>query len=818
MRRSNLLFVVLAVLFITPTLGLCGEGEDSDLGARAVSLAAWPAEIRLPYLTDSQKLIVQASFSEGGTRDVTALVETSSDAPKVATFENGRVVAHSAGEATLTIRWGELAVQVPVTASAAGKQERPLRFRNDILPVLTRSGCNTGKCHGAASGKDGFRLSLFGFDPEGDYFRITRELSGRRVNLASPTRSLLVQKAIGEAPHTGGGPLALGSPGYRKLVTWLALGAPRDPEKMPIPVGIEVLPPHSVMSSPGQTSETTVVASYSDGSRRDVTDLSVFISNNDAVVATDAQGRLNGNGPGSAFVMARFDQFTAGRSIIVRPGKPFAPSDFTPANYIDELCLKRWNELHVHPSEVADDATFLRRIYLDALGALPTPEERASFLADTSSNKRERLTESLIGRKEFLDLWIMRLAELLQIRRANGLSEKGLQLYDGWLREQIHDGVRVNELVAELLQAKGSTFENPPASYFQTETTPQLIAENVAQAFLGMRIQCAQCHNHPFDRWTMDDYYGFAAFVSQVGYKTGQDPREITIYDAEEGALKHPIPGREVKPKFLGGGYPELKEGEDLRGALARWLTSSDNQAFANNIANVVWQQFMGRGIVSPVDDSRVSNPPCNPELLDELGRRLMEYDFDVRRLADDICKSKTYQLSTQANDWNRWDDRHFSHARIRRLRAEVLLDCINQVTGESDEFTGLPLGGRAIQIPQGRTNSYFLTTFGRSDRSTPCSCEVSTEPTLSQALHLLNGENTNAKIEKGDVIGNWLKASESPMDVAKRIYVTCYGREPTSKERTAMEQRFASSQDVEAELSDLLWAVLNSNEFIFNH
>ena len=781
------------------------------------SLVAWPTEIRLPYATDHQSILIQAIYADGSTSDVTGKAVWSLKDPEIVGIQAGVVRPKQSGETVATVSYQGQSCEIKISV-APNKDERPIRFRNDVLPIFTRVGCNSGKCHGAASGKDGFRLSLYGYDPEGDHFRITRELSGRRIDLADPENCLLVNKATGEVPHTGGALIDRDSTNYRKLLIWLAQGASPDPSEMPVPTKIDVYPAKAVMSRPGQNQQISVFASYDDGSTRDVTELAVFMSNNDAAASVDEAGLASGKGPGTAFILARFDQFTAGTAVVVRPGSDYTVPDFVGNNYIDTLTFARWTDLHIKPSEVCSDNEFLRRVYLDTIGRLPTTQQLTDFSADNRDNKRAIVIDELLAKEEFLDLWIMKLAELLQIRRANGLSSKGLISYDAWLREKVHAGVTVDQIVRELLPATGSTFENPPTSYYQTETTPQLIAENIAQAFLGTRIQCAQCHNHPFDRWTMDDYYGFASFVSQVGYKQGKDPREITVYNTGEGNLLHPVAGREVRPKFLGGDAPQLNPGEDYRVALADWLTSPENQGFANNLANVLWDQFFGRGIVHPVDDVRVSNPPSNPALIDRLGAQLIEYKFDIRKLARDILNSRTYQLSSQSNQWNSWDDKDFSHAGIRRLRAEVLLDCISQVTSTSDRLSGLPLGGRAIQIPDGNANNYFLETFGRADRSTPCSCEVSTAPTLSQALHLLNGETTTGKIEEGGLIDQWLSEGVPPMQIVETVYMTCYSRKPTEMESKAIELQLSQSKEVRQDLVDIFWAVLNSNEFIFNH
>lgn len=691
-------------------------------------------------------------------------------------------------------------------------------FRNDVLPVLTKAGCNAGKCHGSASGKDGFRLSLYGFDPAGDYYRLTSEQVGRRINLAEPESSLLLRKAIGAVPHTGGKQIEPGSENYKTLALWIAQGAVADPESTPVPVGIEVSPSQILMERKGLQETIKVIANFSDGSKRDITHWAVFLSNNEAAATVTANGMVEGTGPGTAFMLARFDQFTEGASVVVRPGTPYQFPDRQPVNYIDELVFANWKNLHLLPAEICDDETFLRRSTIDLVGLLPTAEERTRFLSSQDPDKRSKWIDELLERKDFLDLWVMKWAEMLQIRTANGLSSKGLQRYDAWLRKAVHDGRKIDEILAELIPASGGTFQNPSTIYYQTETTPQLLAENIAQAFLGTRIQCAQCHNHPFDRWTMDDYYGFANFFCQVGYKVAKDPREVLVYNTGEGSLKHPVGERDVAPKFLGGEAPQLSKGDDYRIALATWLTSKNNKAFSNHLSNVIWAHFMGVGIVEPVDDVRISNPPSNPALLDKLGEKLAEYDFDIKPLIRDICLSSTYQLATTSNPSNQWDQRHFSKARVRRMFAEVLLDCVNEVTDTQDRFPGLLPGARAIHVADARTTHYFLNTFGRATRNTPCSCEVQTNPTLSQALHLLNGENTTGKILEGQFIDKMLSSGQTPESIIQAIYIRCYSREPSTEEKAKLIDRVSQAADKQSELVDIFWAVLNSNEFIFNH
>ena len=415
-------------------------------------------------------------------------------------------------------------------------------------------------------------------------------------------------------------------------------------------------------------------------------------------------------------------------------------------------------------------------------------------------------------------MWVMKWAELLGIRTEQNLfTAKSVKQYYDWLQEQVLNNVPVNQMVQSLLTAKGGTFKLPAGNFYKVETDTLKLTENVAQAFMGMRIQCAQCHNHPFDRWTMNDYYGFAAFFSQVGRKVGEDPRESIIFNRGSGEVKHPVGGRDMQPKFLGGDTPEIN-GQDRRAVLAKWLASPENPYFAKNLANIVWAHFLGKGIINEVDDVRVSNPASNPELLDTLAEKFTGYNYDFKKLVRDICNSRTYQLSAKSNASNAGDHLNFAKAGIRRLRAEVLIDCINAVTETSEKYQGLPRGSRAIEIADGRTSSYFLTTFGRASRTSVCSCEVKMEPNLSQALHLLNGDTVNGRVQSGGVVRRLLKAGNTPPQVLEELYLSCLGRPPTAQEITALEPFFKDTKTPDDVLNDLFWSLLNSKEFVFNH
>ena len=710
---------------------------------------------------------------------------------------------------------GARADQAPVPAL---QLDHPMSFRHDVMPVLTKAGCNTGACHGAARGQDGFHLSLFGYDPDGDYDRITREMGARRVNLALPAESLLLLKATGAVAHTGGTRFKPGSDFYQAVLQWLNQGAPHDPAEYAKVTSVEIEPRQMVLEGEGATQQMHVTARYSDGSVRDVTPLAVFMTNNEGTAKISTAGQVTSGSRGEAFVMARFDTTTVGSQVIVVPKDlAFTFPAVEERNYVDTLIDNKLRKLKIAPSEPCTDEEFLRRVSLDITGMLPTPEEHERFLADSDSGKRAKLVDALLERPEFADLWVMKWAELLQIRSANDIPYKSALVYYDWLRDQITANVPVNEMVRSLVSSKGGTFDNPAAGYYQFEVDPLKLAEDTAQAFLGVQIKCGQCHNHPFDRWTMNDYRGFVAFFTQIGRKKGEDPRETIVFDRHEGDSRNPVSNQVIAPKFLGGDKPDTSK-IDRRAALAEWLASPENPWFSKHFANIVWAQFFGRGIVEPVDDVRVSNPAANPELLEALAQHLVGYKYDFRKLIRDICLSRTYQTSSQPNATNETDVRNFSHASVRRLRSEVLLDCISEVTATKDKFRGLPLGAHAVQIADGATTNYFLRTFGRATRETPCSCEVSMEPNLSQALHLLNGETVHRKIGEGSVVKRMLDEKKDDPAILSGLYLRCFGRAPSEGEVKDITPLLAKTGERQKTFEDIFWALLNSKEFLFNH
>ena len=804
-----------SIWFCAWLLSACSSEKQTP---KLSELQCYPPGIKLASAKSRQELVVQAVYANGVTQDVTSRAKFVLANPRLATVTQGILAPVTDGQTELRVTFAGRSLTVPVSVADA-KVEPPISFKHDVMPVFTKAGCNAGGCHGTSRGKDGFHLSLFGFDPDGDYFRLTREQIGRRINLAIPKESLIVQKGLGAVQHTGGVRFGTNSELYKTLVAWLDTGATRDSTNASKLTGIEIFPPSAVMEGSNAMQRFIVRAHYSDGADRDVTPLAVFISNNDVSARVAEDGTVTAGQRGEAFIQARFGEFNVGAQVIVIPKDlPYQWPDVPANNYVDEAVYARLKKLRLTPSGVCDDATFLRRASLDITGQLPAPDEVERFLADKAAAKRAKLVDELLNRKEFTELWVMKWAELLEIRsRENIVYPKAALVYFEWLRNQMLAGVPLDQIVRRLLTASGSTLRDPAANYYQMEPDTQKLAENTAQVFMGMRIQCAQCHNHPFDRWTLNDYYGFDAFFAQVGRKPGDDPRENIIFDRTDGEVKHPVTGEAMRPKFLGGDVPEIK-GESRREVLARWLTSPQNPYFARNIANLVWTHFLGRGIIHPVDDVRISNPPSNPELLDALAARLVDYQYDFKKLVRDICASRTYQLDTRPNDTNAGDERNFAKASFRRIRAEVLLDCISEVTGTQDKFPGLPRGAKAVEIPDGNTADYFLTTFGRASRTTVCSCEVKVDPNLSQALHLLNGDTIQNKIEQGGVVKSLLERGEKPDEIIGNLYLRCLSRAPTADEVAKLKRFFKNDGAAEPVLNDVFWSLLNAKEFVFNH
>ena len=794
-------------------------GASSTFAAEATlaQLRVFPTEMHLGTVRDRQSIVVQAVYSDGITRDVASESAITIGNPALVRREGMTFHPVADGQTEVRVEFAGQAVSLPVTVTQA-TADRPISFKLDVMPVFMKANCNTGSCHGAARGKDGFRLSLFGFDPDGDHYRIMREFPGRRVNLGVPAASLLVEKSIGVVPHTGGKRFEADSELNQTLVEWITKGGPTDPADVASPIALELYPSDGVLDGEGASQQVTVRAKYSDGTDRDVTSLALFLTNNETSASISPEGVITAGMRGEAFIMARFATFTVGSHFVVLPkGLQWQEQPMPAANYIDELVNLKLKKLRMDPSPVASDEAFLRRVSIDLVGLLPTEEEYTAFMTSTDPDKRAKLVDELLGRKEFTEVWVSKWAEWLMMRSSNQTSYKSILLYYNWLADQIGNNVPLDQMVKNILGANGGTFANPATNFYQIERDTLKVSENVAQIFMGMQTQCAQCHNHPFDRWTQDEYYSFAAFFSQIGRKQGEDYRETIVFNSGGGEVRHPVGNRVMAPVFLGGG-PADTAGKDRRVVLAEWLASPKNPYFAENFANRIWHHFFGIGIVEPVDDVRISNPPSNSPLLKELAKRFTESGYDFKKLVREICLSEAYQRSTETNPSNVQDSRNFAKQTLRRIKAESMLDVISQVTNTKDKFRGLPLGARAVQIADGATATYFLETFGRATRLTACTCEVKMEPTLSQALHLLNGDTSNNKIRQGAVVASRLKEKVEPVAIVEKLYVRCLGRKPTPQELDSLKPLMAEGTDPKEALEDIFWALLNSREFLFNH
>ncbi|MEZ5430655.1 MAG: DUF1553 domain-containing protein [Verrucomicrobiales bacterium] len=722
-----------------------------------------------------------------------------------------------------------------LTPMLSRSEESP-SFRRDVMPVFFRSGCNQGTCHGSARGKDGFMLSLFGYDPKGDLFRIKEEMVGRRINLAVPGQSLLLLKATGKVPHTGGELFTKDSPHYQTLLRWIEAGAPDDEATVPEPVGITLSPDRIIFEGQGTAQQTRVKARYSDGSERDVSSLALFATNNPAIATIDDQGVVKAGGRGDTTVFARFSRFTIGSEVIVLPkDTAFHWPDPPAVNYIDELVNGRLQLLRLLPSDLCDDETFLRRVTLDLTGTLPSVDAHRSFMSDTSQDKRSVLIDRLLADPGFTSLWTALWAEMLRVKGGgyapSATDVKAADVYYEWIHDQMAVNRPLDRFVADQITGTGSNLTSGPANLYtmlvhDVKVTPKNLAADISQLFTGVRIQCAECHNHPFDRWTMNDYYGWVSFFTGIRRKLGAEPREYYVFnDLSAAPAKHLIDERPMPPTVLGGEAP-VPSGKDPREALAEWLTAKDNPLFARNLANRIWAHHMGRGLVEPLDDMRVSNPPTNGPLLDALARHLADSGFNLRSFIRDICNSRTYQLSARPNATNAGDTRQFSRSQLRRLRADVLLDSIVQATDGARSFQYFPSGIRAIEhyprTPGDTTRPHvgdpFFETFGRSGRAGVCVCETKPEPTLSQALHLVAGDTVASQIGTGQVVLKLLNANATPQAIIEELYIRALSRKPTEGELEKMLTLVGGATRDRKVYEDLFWGLLNSTEFLFNH
>jgi hypothetical protein len=808
--------------------------------ARAVDdgLRILPDGIVLHGPQARQRLLVVVERDGTVVGDRTARASFSSSDPAIATVDGtGEVRAAADGYVTVTARVGDRKTETRVRVRSAGEAKAP-GFRNHILPLMTRAGCNSGACHGALAGKGGLKLSLRGYDPESDYFVLTRQARGRRVDPVEPARSLFLLKPTMTILHGGGRKVEVGSPDYRVLADWLAAGSPGPANSDSRIQRIEVMPVAAVLK-PKETLQVLVRAWYSDGHAEDVTRWAKFNSSDDLVASVDADGKVTVAGHGESAVTVWFSNQVGAARVASPQEEPVDPKLFADAarhNFIDGLVLRKLQALRIPPSPLCTDAEFIRRAYLDAAGILPTPEELSRFLADPAPDKRARLVDALLERPEFVDYWAYKWSDLLLITTRH-LPQPAVWAFYQFVRQSVADNKPWDRFARDILTSSGGTLENGAANYFVLHKDVSDLSETTAVTFMGMSVTCCRCHNHPLEKWTQDQYWGMANLFSRVGLKNG-DRGETLVEPLPAGDVAHPRRGVPMPPTPLDGKPLPLDGTGDRRAYFVNWLTAPENPYFAKALVNRVWRNFLGRGLVESEDDLRQTNPPTNPELFDALAKDFIGHGYDTRRLIKTIMNSATYQRSSRAVAGNASDDRFYSHYLIRRLPAEVILDACSQVSDVPTPFTaissnasdsatpysGFPRGTRALQLPDSRVVSRFLDAFGRPERLQTCSCERQQDASVAQALHVNNGDTLNDKLrDKTALPATWLKENVTDAEAVNRLFRLALSREPTATESAKFSALLADAASdkqttrLEA-LQDLFWSVLTSKEFLFNH
>lgn len=807
------------VLFLVAALCLTAAAKAELV---VVAVRVEPAEVAIQSGHTAQ-LLVTGETAEGELIDLTHAAEFgSSDASVASVGETGVVRAAQDGRATITIAaGGKTALAIAVVSGA--QRRTPPDFANDVVPLLSRFGCNSSGCHGKAEGKNGFKLSVFGFDPDADYRALVMEGRGRRLFPAAPERSLVLRKVSGGIPHGGGVLISSETPYYRTLLDWVSAGAPRGTGE-PRVERIEVSPQERLLQM-GTRQQLRVVARMSDGTTRDVTALATYVVNNEDLAIVDATGRVDvKQAPGVVAVMASYlDQMDVFQAVVPQRGQGIEFANWPVHNYIDQHVNRRLAQLNIAPSPQAGDADYLRRVYLDVIGTQPTVAEARAFLDDTRPDKRARLVDALLQREEFADYWALKWADLLRVNRLQ-LGHKAAYDYYRWIRDSVAANRPLDAFATEIVSASGPLRERPAGNFFKAVDKPNAMADVLSQVFLGVRIECAQCHHHPFDRWGQDDYYGMQAFFTQVAFKA--TPRGEALAASKDAKTVHPRHGYAIFARPLGEPAPKATEEPaqvpiegDRRVQLADWMTSPENPFFARSLANRVWAHFLGRGIVEPVDDFRRTNPPTNAALLDSLAVDLVESGYDMRHLIRAITASAAYQRSAATNETNLNDTQNYSRFPLKPLPAEVLLDAVTQVTGVGEKFSGMPSGTRAIQLWDSEVGDDFLKLFGRPTRASSCECERVSEPTVGQVLYLLNSQRIQEKLS--DPAGSVRALVERHAEnepLVEELYLTFYSRRPTAQERQAALAHLASQPDRRQAVEDLAWSMLNSLEFVFNH
>ena len=824
--------LALSLLFVPLALARAAD-VPTDPAARAKligapkSLVVQPAKLALSGPRATAQPIVTGVYADGSVRDLTHVADFRVDGAALVAIDGERfITALKNGVGTLTISAGGQTVKLPVTV-ANFEKPHPVSFRNDVIAALNVGGCNSGACHGTPTGKNGFKLSLRGYDPPSDFVQLTRDVLGRRTDRQNPDMSLVMLKALGRVAHEGGARFPATSIASQTLTTWMAEGLNDDAATLPTITKVDVLPGTRILNDPCRFQQLSVLATFSDGSTRDVTRLTVFTSSDPAIANVNATGLIEFSQSGEVAILCRYlMELVPVRFMYLEPKAGFKWSNPPEANYVDKHAFAKMKMLNILPSELCSDQEFIRRAYLDVCGILPSPQEVAKFLESKDTGKRAKLIDELLERPEYADFWTLKWSDVFRSTRKT-IQIKGTHVFQKWLHNHIDKNTGFDEIVYEVITSGGSTYANPAANYYRVSRDPTSLAETTAQLFFGIRMQCAKCHNHPFERWTQDDYYSMAAFFNRVKYRAdpidGGDVKKKDgaeyVYVERTGELTQPRTGKTMAPKFMGGKIPEIAPGRDRRESLGQWMASGDNPFVPKSITNRIWFHLMGRGIVDPVDDFRDSNPSANDDLLDALAKDFVKNKFDAKHLIRTIMNSRTYQLSAQTNEFNKDDNKYFSHAVTKLLTAEQLFDALCYVTEVPEKFAGMPLGTRSVQLPDGEVNHPFLKTFGQPARELACECEREGDSNLAQALQLINGPAVNDRLRNAtNRIGKLIAAKKADKEILAELFLVTLSRKPNETEESAMLGHVSAAVDRRRAWEDVHWALINSKEFLFRH
>jgi hypothetical protein len=822
--KSRRFFPLLAIMLFANSTAATGQAQDS-LTPVAASITVQPATIDLRHQRQPFALQVLGVSKDGYSLDLRPQAKFTSADPKIANVDAKgwvRPVANGQTQVTVAVAGQTKTVKVAVQLPAV---EPPYSFRHEVMPVLSKAGCNSGGCHGYSLGKNGFKLSLRGADPDLDFVAITKDTLGRRLNIPAPEASLLLTKPGGEVPHEGGVRFAHDSLSYEILVRWIKQGAPGDLADKAQVVKVRLVPDKLVLQ-PGQKHQIQLIAEYDNGTARDVTRLGIITANNTQYADVEGEGLVVAGDAGETAVVARFERMFAATSVMVVKADPkFVATPVPKGHLVDQHIIEKLNRLKITPSPLASDEEFLRRVYVDMIGIQPRPEEIKAFLADMNPKKRDKVIDSLFERPEFVDQWSLKWGDLLQNSRTSA-SSQSVYLFREFIRGAVASNMPMDEFTRKILTAQGGVFDDPASVYFTISKDTNDTLERVAQVFTGVRMLCARCHSHPLENWTQADYYGLASFFNQVGarpdLRAPKNVQNMKLIQLNLGAgfAVNPRSGQQQPPRFLGGIEPKLAANTDRRQEFAKWLTAPTNPYFARSLVNRYWSYFFHRGIIDPVDDVRNTNPPINPELLDALTKDFVDHKFDVRHLMKQIVTSATYQRSSIPTASNKHDEQNFSHSIPRRIPAESLLDNLIQATGVPENFPGVPAGFSAAQLPDANSENAFLRLFGKAQRMEACECERDTGSNMLQALHFLNSKSIMDRLKNPNARPAKMIAEKlSDQEIVTQTYLWLLARNPSDAEMKVSLKYLQTHAQRRAEaVQDLFWALLNSRDFKLLH